>query len=262
MEPNDNIQNNNISEPRPVRAPGFANGDVAGGDTSGGVMPVSGGNDAVFQDKPKKSHGMLYGMILLAILAAGGIGFGVWAMLDGNSRAQKKDEQISQLQSQLAEKSEVVVDDDATVVDDNDVASEDLNATNFVYLGNWGIKVKIGGLRVIGMQVQHNNNDNTEVIRIAVSSQDQYRDASNYNSANSAYPQNYIVRSKQATIKPYAFMGIQEEYQPIYNDGEYNYFTFTPTGYALEGLADSNAAIEAYNAMTEILNDSTNYSKI
>ena len=120
MEPNDNMQNDNVSEPRPVRAPGFANREVSGGDISGGVMPVSGGNDAVFQDKPKKSHGMLYGMVLLAILAAGGIGFGVWAMFDGNARSQKKDEQISQLQSQLAEKSEVVAEDDMTVVDDGE----------------------------------------------------------------------------------------------------------------------------------------------
>ena len=118
METNNNMQNDNVSGPRPVRAPGFANGGVGGGDTADVVTPVNGGNDVVFQDKPKKSHGMFYGMILLAILAAGGIGFGVWAMMDGNSRAQKKDEQISQLQSQLAEKSEVVVDDDTTVVDD------------------------------------------------------------------------------------------------------------------------------------------------
>ncbi|MBQ5812404.1 hypothetical protein IIW29_02450, partial [Candidatus Saccharibacteria bacterium] len=138
MEPNDNIHNNNISEPRPVRAPGFANSDAAGGDTSGGVMPVSGGNDVVFQDKPKKSHGMLYGMILLAILAAGGIGFGVWAMLDGNFRAQKKDEQISQLQSQLAEKSEVVVEDDTTVVESDKKVSNEL-AQNLInpYLGTF-----------------------------------------------------------------------------------------------------------------------------
>ena len=122
MEPNNNMQNDNMSEPRPVKVPGFANsGSASGGDASGGATPANGGNDVVFQDKPKKNHSMLYGMILLAILAAGGIGFGVWAMMDGNSRAQKKDEQISQLQSQLAEKSEVVVDDDTTVVDDTSV---------------------------------------------------------------------------------------------------------------------------------------------
>ena len=87
------------------------------------MEPQSINDDIVFRDKSEKSHGMLYGMGLLAILAAGGIGFGVWAMLDGNSRAQKKDEQISQLQSQLAEKSEVVIEDDTTVVDDGENVS-------------------------------------------------------------------------------------------------------------------------------------------
>ena len=105
MEPNNNIQNNNISEPRQVRAPGFANeedGVSAGGASAG--MQNDGGSGVAFEDKPKKSHGMLYGMILLAILAAGGIGFGVWAMMDGNSQVAKKDEQIADLRGQLAEK--------------------------------------------------------------------------------------------------------------------------------------------------------------
>ena len=121
MESNMNDTNNDeMSGARPVRAPGFANREVSGGDTSGGAMPVSGGNDVVFQDKPKKSHGMLYGMILLAILAAGGIGFGVWAMMDGNSRAQKKDEQISQLQSQLSDLSNQIAEANNETKDEAD----------------------------------------------------------------------------------------------------------------------------------------------
>ena len=119
MEPN-NMQNDNVGEPLPVRAPGFANGDAASGDASDVVAPVNGGNDVVFQDKPKKSHGMLYGMILLAILAAGGIGFGVWAMLDENSRAQKKDEQISQLQSQLSDLSNQIAEANNETKDEAD----------------------------------------------------------------------------------------------------------------------------------------------
>ena len=121
MEPNNNMQNDNVSEPRPVRAPGFANSESAsGGGAPIGATPVNGGNDVVFQDKTKKSHGMLYGMILLAILAAGGIGFGVWAMMDGNSRVAKKDEQIASLNSQLAEKSQeqTEVESDTTIIDE------------------------------------------------------------------------------------------------------------------------------------------------
>ncbi len=80
------------------------------------------GSDVAFHGKSKKSHGMLYGMILLAILAAGGIGFGVWAMMDGNSQVAKKDEQIADLRGQLAEKGSVVVDD-TTITNDGDVNS-------------------------------------------------------------------------------------------------------------------------------------------
>lgn len=83
------------------------------------------GDDIVFRDKPKKSHGMLYGMVLLAILAIGGIAFGVWEMMDGNSQVAKKDEQIADLRGQLAEKNEAVEEDVAIAdtVTDSDMSN-------------------------------------------------------------------------------------------------------------------------------------------
>ena len=93
MGPNQDNQNINVM-------PNAANMPMDDTGTANNASDIE--NDAVFQDKPKKkSHAMLYGMILLAILAAGGIGFGVWAMLDGNSRVAKKDEQIAGLNSQV-----------------------------------------------------------------------------------------------------------------------------------------------------------------
>lgn len=71
--------------------------------------------DNAIPNKPKKkSRATLIGMILLAILATSGIGFGVWAMLDGNSRVAKKDEQISELNDQIAKQS---TPDEATIID-------------------------------------------------------------------------------------------------------------------------------------------------
>ena len=58
------------------------------------------GGDVVFKDKPKKNLGVIFGMVFLAILAAGGIGFGVWAMMDGNSQKEQLNEQISVLRTQ------------------------------------------------------------------------------------------------------------------------------------------------------------------
>ena len=39
-------------------------------------------DDIVFSDKSRRGSGMMIGMIVLALLAAGGIGFGVWAYLE------------------------------------------------------------------------------------------------------------------------------------------------------------------------------------
>lgn len=77
------------------------------------TTPMNPGGDIVFKDKPKKNKGMIAGLIILALLAAGGIGFGVWAFLSGNQKEAKLNEQISDLQSQLANQPEV----DETVID-------------------------------------------------------------------------------------------------------------------------------------------------
>ena len=104
METNNNMQNDNVSEPRPVRAPGFANTSSGAGGASpsrGADMgDISmGANEGL--NKPKKSSSAMIGMIVFALIAACGIGFGVWAMLDGNSRVQKKDEQVAELNNQV-----------------------------------------------------------------------------------------------------------------------------------------------------------------
>jgi len=52
----------------------------------------------------KKSHTMLLVVILCLVLAAGGVGFGIWAMVDSD----KKDGEIASLREQNEELSEIV----------------------------------------------------------------------------------------------------------------------------------------------------------
>lgn len=60
-------------------------------------------------DTPKKKgNGMLLGMICFLILAVGGIGFGVWAMMDKNTEITNLNDQISKLKSQINEKDETI----------------------------------------------------------------------------------------------------------------------------------------------------------
>ena len=67
------------------------------------IVPESPKTDVVFADKPKLSKGMLLGMICLTLIASGGIGFGVWTMMDKNQQVDKLNGQISSLKSQVDE---------------------------------------------------------------------------------------------------------------------------------------------------------------
>lgn len=97
MEPNQNTNTVQNTASAPTIASVSSTPSTASNASVGSSKP---GSDVVFRDKPKKSHGMLYGMILLAILAAGGIGFGVWAMMDGSAQKEALNLQINALKQQ------------------------------------------------------------------------------------------------------------------------------------------------------------------
>ena len=64
--------------------------------------PVS-GSDIVFRNEPKSNKGMIAGMVCLALLAIGGISFGVWAMMDGNAKVEQLNSRIDSLKQQDSE---------------------------------------------------------------------------------------------------------------------------------------------------------------
>ena len=102
MEPNQNTNMQNAtSVPTSTGVSNVSSTSLNMPDKS--VESSKPGSDVVFQDKPKKNMGVILTIVLLALLAAGGIGFGVWAMMDGNSQVAKKDEQISALKKQNSE---------------------------------------------------------------------------------------------------------------------------------------------------------------
>ena len=121
-------------------------------DNTPQTTPMNPDNGVVFKDKPKKNKGMIVGIVILALLAAGGIGFGVWAYLSGNQKEAKLNEQISDLQTQLAEQPEI----DETIVDvDTD---SDINTADYIYVGEWGLKIKTPEeLKVINYSVTESN---------------------------------------------------------------------------------------------------------
>ena len=72
----------------------------------------------------KSGHGMLIGLILCILLAIGGIGFGVWAMIDGNTQKTNLEKQISNLQTQNSQLLEQVATLNEQIENFNDGVEE------------------------------------------------------------------------------------------------------------------------------------------
>lgn len=67
----------------------------------------------------KSGKGMLYGMIIFIILAIGGIGFGVWAMMDGNTQKANLEKQISDLREQNNMLQDQIADEGGMGIEDS-----------------------------------------------------------------------------------------------------------------------------------------------
>lgn len=104
-------------------------------------------DDVVFTNKPKKNKGMILGMVLFGLLAVGGIGFGVWTMMDGNAQKEALNSQISALREQNSELTGKMGNDTENVedeiIEDVNVEANDVDVAGYIYIGEWGIKIKI-----------------------------------------------------------------------------------------------------------------------
>lgn len=94
---------------------------VGKSDESGNIMEQ--GLSAV--KKPGK--GLIIGMIVCAIIAVGGIGFGVWAMMDGNTQKEQLNLQISALKNQNNELTQQNADLQAQIDNQNEQRTNDKN---------------------------------------------------------------------------------------------------------------------------------------
>ena len=92
------------------------------------------------KEKKKSGSGMVIGLILCLLLAAGGIGFGVWMMMDGNTQKDALNQQISALKKQNNELQEKI--DDLT--EQLDKAVEDSDDDTDIQVA-WPVKAGLFG---------------------------------------------------------------------------------------------------------------------
>ncbi|MDO4747107.1 MAG: hypothetical protein Q4A70_02075 [Candidatus Saccharibacteria bacterium] len=120
---------------------------------------------AEMNEKKKTGNGMLIGMILCALIALGGVGFGVWAMMDGNTQKEQLNSQISALKSQINELMQqnadlqVQVDDQKEQTTDNenedqvDDVIDDVSST-------WPVTASL-----VGNEIHFTNSDGGVVVK-------------------------------------------------------------------------------------------------
>lgn len=109
----------------------------------------------------KKSNSMLIGMILLALVAAGGIGFGVYAMMDGNARVESLNKQISSLKAQNSELLEKLAQAESQddYDDEDDETTPETEETQSVSISDWGITINLpANLNQLSYLLDANNN--------------------------------------------------------------------------------------------------------
>lgn len=99
MQPQNNVQNRTPVAVQPAKT-------VPVAPQPGTVTPATSAEetskkDNLFENTPKKAgKGMMLGLVFCILLAAGGIAFGVWTMMDSKSQKDSLNEQISTLRAQ------------------------------------------------------------------------------------------------------------------------------------------------------------------
>lgn len=98
----------------------------------------------------KSGKGALIAAVLFAVLAAGGIGFGVWAMMDGRAQVENLNKQISSLKQQnsslLDKLAELEENKENTIKPEDkepeNKEPEEKDEDQYFYLEEFGIKIK------------------------------------------------------------------------------------------------------------------------
>lgn len=214
--------------------------------------------DNMFENTPKKSgKGMVFGLILCAILAVGGIGFGVWEMMDGETQKSGLNEQINALKTQNNELQEKL---STTTTVDTDTDGEVLNTTDYIYVGEWGLKIKIPeGLSTVSYEFSYGSG-NTKIAVWGVDCSkggcQAFPEFADVNK-NSSMSLGSVSRfSKGTELSPASAPTL------VFSDDEYDYYYYHPQ--AVYSMNEDEKELEASSTVMikEMLSNKDNYSKI
>ena len=235
--------------------------------------PTFDNGPSVVDGKGNKKTGWILAVVLLLIVAIGGVGFGVWTMMDGNAQKDALNSQISALKQQnndLQEQIEEMAAKNNTTGSAGDNANMEgdtfasMEESDFIVLDEWGVKIRIGTPFVyVAKSMKEDCDGSTCSIRITALTEEMKEIVDKYPDlgVEDIVHDLAIVKTKESELERYP----GEMIKPIFNDGEYNYFVLVPSGLSLSSelsIDESSLITKAFDAFVEKVNTAENYSKI
>lgn len=208
-------------------------------------------------EKKKGGKGMLYGMILLAVLAIGGIGFGVWAYMDGDAQKNNLNEQIDSLKKQNNDLMDQLSDDVSVDID----TGSDADTADYIYVGEWGLKIRIpDGLNYVGYEFRQG-----EVLVGAEGSDvavfgtvgDELSDFANIYKSDSS------LGSVARILKGAYGDGLDCQYSSlVFSDNDYNYCYVHPQSVYSTSQEEQDLEVKTVDLIEQMLTNTENYLSI
>ena len=187
-------------------------------------------------EKKKGGNGVLIGLVLCVIAAVAGIGFGVWAMMDGNTQKDNYEKQISSLRNQIGELQNKI-----------NSSAEDSAAAEYIYVSDWGVKIKKPDI-VKALAYEYNDVNGSLVISLSTQKLEEFNRDMSTGSYTGAESQIILERYSEGT----------KDKTPYEGDGPAkSKYLFTLDGYDYFGLI--GGVVEEINSFFA---NPENYSRI
>ena len=219
----------------------------------------------VVENKQKSGNGLKIATAIACIVAVCGIGFGVFGMIQNT----EKDSQISDLKNQVATLNNKIVsienDNDTSEKPTGNPSSATGNSKDYVYISEWGIKIKIPeGLGYIDYSFINyiSDGENEYPSDYSAIAFNGVASSSNKTAANEYLRQARVVNCYVASISRTPKTTFEIRGQLIYEDNNYNYVYNHAQAVCSNGDSGSTTAETEGNLLIKnMLTSSSNYSK-
>ena len=220
--------------------------------------PTFDNGPSVVEGKGGKKTGWIIGLVLMALIAAGGVGFGVWAWMDGNTQKDALNEQISSLKQQNNSLQEQLNNGDTIINIDTD---SDVDTSDYIYVGEWGLKIQIlEGLNYVSYEFeQHGGADQVEGSTMAVFGTvgDNLSDFANmYKNSSPLGAVSRILKGTHGDDLDCQYSSL------VFSDDNYNYCYEHPQSVYAISQEEQNLEVETVDLIEQMLRNAENYSSI